>query len=141
MAEIIDKQQELTEQVEQIMSPEQRNRLIEQYDRSIEDALKEGRTDMAAYYREKARLLKEARIQEQQEYWANKKQALTEEQKQLQKEIQQANIERRTPTYGLPTTERGWLDKAKTEFKNHGESWYYRQCMNNAAKCHVEGKY
>ena len=32
----------------------------------------------------------------------------------------------------------GWLDWAKNEFRQHGESWYYNQCMKNAAECHVE---
>lgn len=138
MAEMIQNRSEVMEQTELTMSPEQRDQLIEQYNQCIDDALKEANMDMVDYYKEKLEPLKEARNREQREYWENKKQQIAEESAQRQKEMQLANIQRRTPTYGMPTTESGWLDWAKNEFRQHGESWYYNQCMKNAAECHVE---
>ena len=42
--------------------------------------------------------------------------------------------------YGTPTTEEGWKDQAATEFRKNGESSWYNYCMDQAAKCHVNGK-
>jgi len=138
MAEILENKNERLEQSELTMPPEQREQLIAGYDRCMEEALKTGNMDMVDYYREKAASLKEAGIQEQQEYWQNKRQQREQEAAELQDRIRQDNIKRRTPNYGMPTTEEGWASKAAQEFKKNGESWYYNVCMTEAAKCHVK---
>lgn len=138
MAEAFENKQEIREQAEQTMNAEQRDRLIEEYSRCIEDALREGSLDMVNYYKEKAAALKEARNQERQEYWENKRQQRAQEAAELQQRIQESNIERRTPNYGTPTTEEGWRHQAEIEFSKRGESWYYDVCMKEAAKCHVD---
>lgn len=142
MAEILENKKELTEAPEQTMSDAERNRLIDEYSKCIDDALKAANPELVDYYKEKMAPLKEAADAQRQEYWKeyweNKRQEILQESRERQKQMAADNIKRRTPNYGTPTTESGWADKAANEFRQHGESWYYNVCMNEAAKCHVE---
>ena len=141
MAEVIDNKNERMEQMEkteQTMSVEECNRLIDEYTKCIDEAMKAGNMDMVDYYKEKREPIKEARNQKWKEHWENRREEIAQEAEELQKKIELGNIERRTPTYGLPTTEEGWRKKAEVEFRKSGESAYYKECMNEAAKYHVK---
>lgn len=142
MAEILENKNELMEQREQTMSDAERNRLIGEYTKCIDDALREADMDTVNYYKEKLAPLKEARDAQRQEYWKeyweNKRKEIIQESQERQQRMTQDNIKRRTPNYGTPTTEEGWAREAANEFKQRGESWYYNVCMTEAAKCHVD---
>lgn len=143
MAEMIQEQLELAEQQELTMDPELRNQLIEQYDQSLGEATKEGATDMAEYYKEKAAALREAHNQKQLEYWQNKKQAILEEKQQREQEWRMDKAVHGAPDYA---GHGGWreseyLYEAEKEYSKNGESAEFDRLMKGAAKAHVREKY
>ena len=71
------------------------------------------------------------------EYWEAKREKIQAEQAERDR---QQTLRRFEVNYGTPTTEEGWKDKAVAEFRKSGESIWYNYCMEQAAKCHVEGK-
>lgn len=143
MAEMMRMNQEQSERMEQIMDAEQRDRLIEQYNKCIDDALREGQMDMVDYYREQIAPLKEARKQEQQEYWENRKQEIMEQQQKREQQWRMDKAVHGAPDYaGLG----GWREseyiyEAEKEYSKNGESAEYRRLLEGAAKAHVREKY
>ena len=71
------------------------------------------------------------------EYWEAKREKLQAE--QLERNRQQT-LRRFDVNYGTPSTEEGWKADAATEYRKNGESSWYNYCMDQAAKCHVNGK-
>ena len=137
MAEVLETRNETAEKAAEDLTSAERSRLIDEYNAQIQEALKDGNTDMADYYREKLEPIKEASNRYWKEYWENKRVEIRQENAERQKRMTEENIKRRTPNYGTPTTEDGWASKAASEFEKNGESWYYNVCMKEAAKCHV----
>lgn len=136
MAEILENKKKDLELAGE-MTQAEGNRMIDEYTAQIDEAMKNGNMDMAEYYREKRESIQEARNQHWKEYWENKKVEIQQEAAERQKRMTEDNIKRRTPTYGMPTTEAGWASKAAHEFEQNGESYFYNVCMKEAAKCHV----
>lgn len=71
------------------------------------------------------------------EYWEAKREKIQAEQAERNR---QQTLRRFEVNYGTPTTEEGWKAKAASEFRKNGESSWYNYCMDQAAKCHVDGK-
>ena len=71
------------------------------------------------------------------EYWEAKREKIQADQAERNRQqiLRRANV-----NYGSPTTEEGWKAKAAAEFRKSGESSWYNYCMDQAAKCHVNGK-
>lgn len=71
------------------------------------------------------------------EYWEAKREKIQAEQAEHNRQqiLRRANV-----NYGTPITEEGWKAKAASEFRKNGESSWYNYCMDQAAKCHVNGK-
>ncbi len=132
MAEMMEKK----EIAEQPMPDPEKQQQIEEYLQQSIEAIKTGASDMARYYESKAVELG-FRRKDNPEYVEDFNRERSHY--RAMERIQQAGERwiRSTPNYGTPETESGWKDAAAKEYEENGESAYYKMCMREAAKCHV----
>lgn len=157
MAELIER----TEKAEQVMSPELRDRLAENYLEFSREATAAGHTDMAEYYREKANELKTGTEgnpehtgfdtdrqdaeagKDMKAYYEAKKQKILEEQQQRQQEWRMDKAVHGAPDYagfgGWRESE--YIYEAEKEYRKNGNSAEYRRLLDGAAKAHVREEY
>ena len=144
MAEVMN-EQELAEMREKSMKSGDRGDMIEYYQASWEHALKECNFDMAEYYKSKKEELKN----EERELRADQARARIEQKRAMyhaqqnarERAYEQWRAEEFAPKYsGVYEYSFEWEDAAKREFEQNGESGYYKQCLEEAARSRAKGK-
>ncbi|MBE5782255.1 MAG: hypothetical protein E7329_02945 [Clostridiales bacterium] len=123
MAQII----ESVEPTEQVIDIEVENPLVLEYTALEQDAANSECSDMAEYYAKK----KQALIEEQQEFYRQKKLKIQAEMDAHQDRINQWKIEN-TPTYGVPQTALEWELQAKGELERNGPTDRWRYSLKQA---------
>lgn len=144
---------------EQILTPELRGQLAENYMTYSREAAAAGHEDMARYYREKAAQMESAAgenpeysaLPEQscstgtdmKAYYEAKKQRLQEEQQSRQQQWRMDKAVHGAPDYsgfgGWRESE--YIYEAEKEYAKNGNSSEYRRLMEGAAKAYVREKY
>lgn len=123
MAEIIER----VEPTEQVIDVEVENPLVMEYAALEQDAASSECNDMAEYYAKK----KQALIEEQQEFYRQKKLKIQAEMDAHQDNMDQWKISN-TTTYGMPKHASSWELEARSELERNGATDWYRYAARQA---------